>query len=311
MDWIEIVIYTNTDGIEPVSGRLYQLGITGIQVLDALDFEEFLKSNVRAWDCVDENLEKSMEGCETCIKAYVSSLSALETVNSVKKSMDELRELGDFGRLEVKLNNVKDEDWADNWKQYYKPLRIGEKMIIKPSWEKADIKDGDLVIELDPGMAFGTGTHESTRMCVELLEKYIKPGDTVLDIGTGSGILSIAALKLGAKSVIAVDIDPLAVKIGKENGAINGFTEPQLTFLEGDLLDKVSGKFDVVIANIIADIIVPLCDNVKSFMAEGCIFITSGIINYREADIINAMEKNEIHSVCKKELNDWIAIVGK
>ncbi|MDP4134056.1 MAG: 50S ribosomal protein L11 methyltransferase, partial [Bacillota bacterium] len=216
MDYTKVTVYTNAEGVDLVCGIFYDMGIQGVQIMDKADFLEFVKNNLRAWDIVDEELSSSMMSQETTVTAFLNEEDKPSLIlEQIGKALEELGESGDFGRLKVETEAVKDEDWANNWKKYYKPLRIGDHIIIKPTWEDFLSGEGDVVVELDPGMAFGTGSHASTHMCLEFLEKTVKKGDTVLDIGTGSGILGIAALKLGAKSVTAVDIDPLAVKIAK------------------------------------------------------------------------------------------------
>lgn len=306
MDYTKVTVYTNSDGIDLVSAALYDLGIVGLQIMDKKDFEDFMKQNLRAWDIVDEELMSSMMSQETQISFYLENDEKKDaTVAEVIKTAKKLSEEGSFGRMKVEESLVKEEDWANNWKKYYKPLRIGEHIVIKPTWENAELEANDVVVELDPGMAFGTGSHASTHMCLEFLEKTIKKGDKVLDIGTGSGILGIAALKLGAKSVTAVDIDPLAVKIAKENAALNGFEEPEFTVFEGDLADKVTGEYDVVIANIVADIICELSKNVGKYIKADGKFITSGIIEFKADNVRNALKENGIIIREEKNKKDW------
>ena len=230
MDYTKVTVYTNSEGVDIVSAALYDIGIVGIQIMDKNDFEDFIKDNLRAWDIVDEELMSSMLSQETQVSFYLENDDKKEAlVSEIKDMAKKLSEDSAYGRMKVEEALVKDEDWSNNWKKYYKPLKIGKHIVIKPSWEDVELEEGDVTVELDPGMAFGTGCHASTHMCLELLEKTIKKGDRVLDIGTGSGILGIAALKLGAESVTAVDIDPLAVKIAKENAALNGYSEPEFT----------------------------------------------------------------------------------
>ena len=289
-----------------VSAALYDIGILGIQIMDKNDFEEFLKDNLRAWDIVDEELMSSMMSKETQISFYLENDEKKEELLSkIRKMTESFSEEETFGRMKVEETPVKDEDWSNNWKKYYKPLRIGEHIVIKPTWEEAELKEGDVTVELDPGMAFGTGSHASTHMCLEFLEKTIKKGDRVLDIGTGSGILGIAALKLGAESVTAVDIDPLAVKIAKENAALNGFSEPEFTVFEGDLADKVSGEYDVVLANIVADIICELSKTVGKYIKDGGKFITAGIIEFKADNVRAALRDNGIKIIEEKNQKDW------
>ncbi len=309
MDYTKVTIYTNSDGVDIIAAMLYDMDITGIQIMDKADFEEFMKQNLRAWDVVDEEFVSSMMSQETTVTFYLEDNEDKAGIISSIKDMLKKMPSDKFGRLKIEETLVKDEDWANNWKKYYKPLKIGEHIIIKPTWEEIEQGENDVVVELDPGMAFGTGSHASTNMCLGFLEKVIKKGDRVLDIGTGSGILGIAALKLGAKSVTAVDIDPLAVKIAKENAALNGFYEPEFTVFEGDLADKVKGEYDVVIANIVADIICELSKTVGIYIKKDGIFITSGIIDFKADKVRKALLENNIKIDMEKSSKDWNAFM--
>lgn len=310
MDYTKVTVYTNTEGVDIVSAALYDMGIVGLQIMDKADFEEFMKDNLRAWDIVDEELMSSMMSQETQVSFYLENDDKKEELLSEIKNMAEkISKEADYGRMKVEETPVKAEDWENNWKKYYKPLRIGEHIVIKPTWEEVELIDGDVTVELDPGMAFGTGSHASTHMCLEFLEKTIKKGDKVLDIGTGSGILGIAALKLGAESVTAVDIDPLAVKIAKENAALNGFSEPEFKVFEGDLADKVTGEYDVVLANIVADIICQLSKNVGKYIKKDGKFITSGIIDFKADKVREALSENGINIIEEKNQKDWFSFL--
>lgn len=198
------------------------------------------------------------------------------------------------------------EDWENNWKQYFHPIPVGEKLLIRPAWEDEFDAEGRVVLNLEPGLAFGTGSHETTRLCLQALEKHITSETTLLDIGCGSGILSVAGLLLGAKSAVGVDIDPLAVKTARENGEANGLGEPEYTVFEGNLADKVSGKYKVVVANIVADIIIMFCENVADFMEEGAVFITSGIIDTREEDVKAAFDKYGFKIIARHFERGWV-----
>ncbi len=209
----------------------------------------------------------------------------------------------------VSTKSVKEEDWANNWKKYFHQLEVGKKMIICPSWEKADNPNHKTVLYLEPGLAFGTGTHPTTRLCLEVLQKYINYNSTVLDIGCGSGILAISAKLLGAKSVLGIDIDEKAVKTARENAQRNGCTD--VKFIEGDLTDKAEGRFSVVAANIVADVIVKLCLHVKQLMTDGGIFIAGGIIEPREPDVLKAFEDNGFGIIERNCREDWVSYVLK
>ncbi len=296
MKWLELAVYTTDAGIEPVSAALTGAGITGLSIEESHESAfAFLKEAAVFWDFAD--MDKI--GVDTpCVKGYVADCPEnLPTVEAAKKAIERLRslELGfDLGSLAMTVVSVDEEDWANNWKKYYKPLEIGERLLVLPSWEPEPETDRT-ILKLDPGMAFGTGAHHTTRMCLEFLEKTVKQGDTMLDLGCGSGILSIASVLLGAKQAIAVDIDPIAKKIAYENAAMNGITKETFTVLIGNILsnrsvqERISGKYPVVAANIVADVIIALAPLAKTMVAEGGVFIVSGIIDERVEDVTNAL----------------------
>jgi len=205
-------------------------------------------------------------------------------------------------------SKIKTEDWANEWKKYYKPTKVGKNFIIKPTWEEYNLSENEVMIELDPGMAFGTGTHETTRMCINAIEKYMKQGDSLIDIGCGSGILSIAAAHLGAQRVIAVDLDKLAVKVSKENVELNGFSDT-VDVRYGDLTEVIDEKADVIVANIIADIIAKLSENIADFMKKDGYFISSGIINDKKDFVISKLIDNNFEIVEERNDGEWNCIV--
>ena len=209
----------------------------------------------------------------------------------------------------LSTRTVRESDWANNWKQFFKPLPVGEKLLILPTWETDENKDGRAVLHIDPGMAFGTGGHETTRLVLETLEKTVKEGDRFLDIGCGSGILSIAALLLGAACAFGVDIDPLAVKTARENGALNDMVAPRYEIVEGDLADKVTGQYEVVAANIVADAIIALSPAVPAFLKEGGVYVVSGIIDVREADVVTALDACGFAVSERYEQRGWVCLV--
>ncbi len=210
------------------------------------------------------------------------------------------------------LRLCKNEDWENNWKAYFKPMKVGEKLLIQPLWiDEIDNPEHRAVLSIEPGLAFGTGGHHTTRLCLETLERYVKSGDAVLDTGCGSGILSIAALLFGAQKAVGVDIDELAVKTAVENGKLNGFTEPQYTILQGNLANKVQGAYDVVVANIVADVIMLFAKDVGRFMKEDAVFITSGIIDTREDEVKTALLENGFTIVERNAQSGWVCFVCK
>ncbi|MBE7040593.1 MAG: 50S ribosomal protein L11 methyltransferase [Ruminococcaceae bacterium] len=316
--WIQAVIYTSAEGIEPVSGRLYQLGINGIEIEDEADFKSFLEENRSAWDYVDEELLQA-KACETNVKFYVTADSAgRETIGEVERSLAQLKAMdedGVFGRLELAFSNVDEEDWANNWKQYFKPLTVGEKILILPEWETLEKETDRTVFVINPGMSFGTGSHHTTRLCLERLEKYIKPGMNVLDLGCGSGILSQVALLLGATSATAVDIDPNAAKIARENAERNGISEDRYRIFAGNVLEDeelvkqlADRKYDLVLANIVADVIIALAPQIPVYLKEKGVYITSGIITDRGDEVMETYKKLGMTLENKSQSGDWLAL---
>lgn len=318
MDWIKTTIYTTSAGIEPVSGRLYQLGITGLEIDDEQDFKDFLENNKQYWDYVDDELIKEKEG-ETRVTAYVSdNPTGYEMLAAIKSSMAELKSLdqnGEFGRLETETLSLNEEDWANNWKKYFHPTEIGDKILIKPEWEELSAPTDRIVFNVNPGMTFGTGSHYTTQLCIESLEKFIKPGSAMLDLGCGSGILSIISLLLGADNATAVDIDPNAVDVAYDNAARNGVDRARYHVYAGNILtddelnEKISGKYDVVAANIVADVIIGLAPKAREYMKDGGVFITSGIIEDRLSDVKAALIECGFEISDIKQRKDWVSII--
>lgn len=316
MDWIKATITTTSEGIDPVSGRLLELGISGIEIADKNDFTEFLENNRKYWDYVDEELER-LKDADTTITFYLSCGAAgIEQLNAVKASMKALAAMDTdkvYGSLEIKSENVADEDWSEIWKQYFHPISVGKNILIQPAWEKADAPQGKCVFTVNPGMSFGTGSHPSTRFCLEEIEKYIKDGDSVLDLGCGSGILSITALLLGAKSAVAVDIDSNATDVAYDNLALNHLSKDLYTTYTGDITSDADlrgklGRHDIVIANIVADVIIALAPYVRSFMKDDAVFICSGIILERLDEVKSALTENGLNIKEIKNDDDWAAI---
>lgn len=318
MDWIKVTVYTTSDGIEPVTGRMYQLGIIGMEIEDEKDFKDFLENNRQYWDYVDEQLIREKEG-ETKVNVYVSdNMSGNEMLSEIRTSMLELKNLDEdnaFGRLEIEIENMSEEDWANNWKKYFHQMEIGERLLIKPEWKKIEKETDRIVFDINPGMSFGTGSHYTTQLCLEELEKTIKSGDNVLDLGCGSGILSIVSILLGAKEAVAVDIDPNAVDIAYQNAQKNGVTKDIYKVYAGNILsdedlnEKIKGKYDVVVANIVADVIIGLASKAKEYLKDGGMFITSGIIEDRIDDVKLALDSAGFDIVKINMRKDWASIV--
>ena len=311
MKWIEVTIKTTTEAVEAITNILDDLRTGGVMIEDPKDFF-FQKKNELDWDYIEEEVFNKRNSDGVLIKTYISEeRNVMELVETIKQKVSALTGFGiDIGEGSVSLGQVNEEDWANEWKKYYKPTKIGEKLVVKPTWEDYEVQDGDLVIELDPGMAFGTGTHETTTMCMRELEKYVTEDSKVFDIGCGSGILAIAAAKLGAKDVIAVDLDEVAVKVAAENVAHN-HVQDSVKVLHGNLIDVVSDKADVVVANIIADIIKILAKDVHSCMKEDAVFISSGIIHAKVNEVKESLIENGFEIIEVKTLGEWNAIVAK
>lgn len=306
-DWIELTIITSSQAVEAVSAILYNTDVQGIAIEDSKDVE-FQKKNKGDWDYFDETLINIEEGA--VIKAYYrEDENFMKYLKYIEESVKNLEQLGfDKGKGIVTTSKVNEEDWENNWKKYYKPTKVGEKIVIKPIWEEHGENPEEIILELDPGMAFGTGTHETTRMCIESLEKHVKEEDVVFDIGTGSGILGIAAAKLNAKKVIGVDLDEVAVDSAKKNVSFNHLDNIEI--LHGDLMEVVKGKCNIIVANIIADIIILLSKDVKKFLEDGGYFISSGIIKDRKEEVVDSLKENGFKIEEIKEQGEWVCVVA-
>ena len=319
MQWIEVTIKTTSAAIDLVCDRLTVLGFDSFIIDDQQDFERFLEENHQYWDYVDEDLEQKMQGLSQ-IRLYLEdSAAAPEQISTLRDDLAVLRRdypAVDFGSLEVALANVRDEDWENNWKQYYKPLAIGEKLLVVPEWLNPENPENRVVVLLDPGMIFGTGAHASTQMCMRELERAIQGGEQVLDLGSGSGILSITALLLGASHATGVDIDPKAEDIARQNAAINQIFADRFTAVTGDvigdkaMMESLKGHYDVVLANIVADVIIPLSRVVPEFLQEDSIFICSGILNTRLPEVLDALEKNGLQILSTEQQEDWCRVTA-
>lgn len=318
MEWIKATIYTSTFGIETICGVLYNLGITGLEIEDYEDFKNFLENNKASWDYVDEKLAFEKNG-ETCIKIYLSNDSTgFEMLNSVKSSISLLKvsdENGLLGRLDVSLDYIDEEDWCNNWKQYFKPICVGENILICPEWEEVPQNTKRTVFRINPGMSFGTGSHETTQLCIEEMEKYIKRGYSILDLGCGSGILSIIAMLLGASDATAVDIDPNAVEIALENATKNGISLSNYHTIAGNIIsddglsEKLSQKhYNIIFANIVADVIIALKSIVCKLIDDDTVLITSGIINTRLDDVLATYENSPLQIVNVNQKGEWASI---
>ena len=307
--WIEVRVITKSEALEPISGIFYSLDCKGVAIEDP---EDILgrEQGPLTWDFADINVLEH-KGKVAVVKAYFAEEDNIEDVlQYVNERLTELKEMGlDLGEAKVEHEKMYEEDWANTWKQYYKPSKVGEKIVVKPIWEEYEAKDGDLVVDLDPGMAFGTGTHETTRMCIQALERYVKEESTVFDVGCGSGILAISAAKLGAKLAVGVDLDPVAVESSIENVGYNNLNNIEI--LHGNLVEVIDGKADIVVANILAEIICILTDDVKRVLKDGGVFITSGIIHDRVDMVCEKLEATGFEVIEKNRDGEWNCIVAK
>lgn len=307
--WIEVRVITKSEALEPISGIFYSLDCKGVAIEDP---EDILgrEQGPLTWDFADINVLEH-KGKVAVVKAYFAEEDNIEDVlEYVNERLTELKEMGlDLGEAKVEHEKMHEEDWVNTWKQYYKPTKVGEKIVVKPIWEEYEAKDGELVVDLDPGMAFGTGTHETTRMCIQSLEKYVKEDSTVFDVGCGSGILAIAAAKLGAKLAVGVDLDPVAVESSIENVGYNKLKNIEI--LHGNLVEVIDGKADIVVANILAEIICILTDDVKRVLKDGGVFITSGIIHDRVDMVCEKLEATGFEVMEKNRDGEWNCIVAK
>lgn len=306
MQWAEVSIDTSHEAMELVSEILQELGAGGVVIEDPALLNEYIRSGL--WDYTD--LKESDETEVVTVKAYWAMDDALEgKLQNLAARLAALTANGvDKGAGTVSWRAVADEDWSETWKEFFHTEKIGERTVIKPTWEDYEAKAEEIVVELDPGAAFGTGQHTTTALCIRALETLVKPGMTVFDVGTGSGVLSIVAAKLGAGRVEAVDFDPVAVRIAAENVRQNGVANVVRTG-QSDLLKSVEGKADLIIANIIADIIVRLFGEVKESLAAGALMLLSGIIEDRLHDVTKAAARHGFHIERIEEEKGWAAVI--
>ncbi|MEN2765939.1 50S ribosomal protein L11 methyltransferase [Ornithinibacillus xuwenensis] len=309
MKWSEICIHTTNEAIEPISNILHETGASGVVIEDPLDLIVD-KDNMMYGEIFELNADDyPKEG--VFIKAYLPLNSFLgETVEEIKQAINNLITFDiDLGPNEVTLSEVNEEDWATAWKKYYKPVRISEKITITPTWEDYTPKsDDELIIELDPGMAFGTGTHPTTVLSIQALEKYIEKNDIVIDVGCGSGVLSIASALLGAKEVYAYDLDEVAVKSTKINAKIN-HVHSLIQTKQNNLLNQVDMKANIIVSNILAEIIVRFISDAWNNLVEGGYFITSGIIQAKKQMVLEQLENQGFEIIAINELEDWVSII--
>ncbi|HOR12705.1 MAG TPA: 50S ribosomal protein L11 methyltransferase [Clostridia bacterium] len=331
MKWIELTVYTSDSGLEVVYGALSAAGMEQVALEESKGcILEFFANEKPQWDYFDPLSLSHQNG--PCVKAYLADIPENNEMRTAAiKAVERLKELDldlDLGSLEVHECILDEEDWANAWKQFYKPISVGKRLLICPSWELSSLTGkqtkGRKVLKLDPGMAFGTGAHASTQLCLEFIESKVRLGDKLLDLGCGSGILAISAILLGAQFAFCVDIDPVAIKITKDNMCLNGITSERFAAISGNILKDeglqkhISGKYDLVVANIVAGVIISLSENAFDYVREGGLFLCSGIIYERINEVKAAIEKagfilvEEKHSQQDNDADTvWVALLFK
>ena len=320
MNWLELHIDTTHAGLEPVETLLSSLGIDGVVIDDETEFQDFLENNHQYWDYVDEDLEKEMQGKSRVTFYLQADEEGFAKMGEVRIALENLKKTAQAcGTLLMTMDSLQDADWENNWKQYYKPMEIGERLLVIPQWEQEDpkvrkaLEGGRVPLILEPGLTFGTGSHATTRLCLTALEQAVQGGEKVLDLGCGSGILSIAALKLGAASALAVDIDDKCLDVAYENAAMNGIGRDTYTVKVGDILSdealraEIGGGYDVVLANIVADVIIGLGPMVRSLLSENGVFLCSGIIDTRAEEVAGKLRQAGLEILDTSSSEGWYA----
>jgi ribosomal protein L11 methyltransferase len=315
MKWTKLTLSTMADALDLVSNMLNELGIDGIEIIDNVPITE----NERKAMFIDILPELDEEDKTASISFYLEEdQDVLETISQIENGLEELKTFTDVGSGHIEISETEDVDWINNWKAFFKPFRVDDTIVIKPTWEPlTDVSEHDLIIEIDPGTAFGTGSHETTKLCILGLKKYLKPDTKLLDVGSGSGILSIIGAKLGASVVLGTDIDPNAVTAALENVEVNHISKDTVTILSGDIItdeefqQKVGiGCYDIVVANILADVIIPLSAEIGKHLKDDGVFISSGIINTKKEQVKEAILKNGFRIIEINEMGDWVSIVA-
>lgn len=310
MKWSEISIHTTHEAVEAISNILHEAGAGGVVIEDPF---ELTKERETTYGEIYQLNPDDYPEEGVIIKAYLPVNSFLgETVEEIKQAINNLMLYNiDIGRNKITISEVNEEEWATAWKKYYNPVKISERFTIVPTWETYEpVSSDELIIELDPGMAFGTGTHPTTVMCIQALEKTVKEGDVVVDVGTGSGILSIAAAMLGAKRVHALDLDPVAVESAKLNVKLNKVHDV-VTVSQNNLLDRIDEQADVIVANILAEIILRFVDDAYRLLRSDGVFITSGIIRTKKQEVKEGLLRAGFTIEETLTMEDWVAFIAK
>lgn len=320
MIWRKITIETTTEAVDMISYTLGELGVEGIEVEDKVPLSEEDKKAM----IIDILPELPADDGVALVSCYIENpetdVDAL--VQQITEALEDIRQFLDIGAGTITLGETEEKDWINNWKEYFHPFWL-DNILIKPTWinqNEIEMQPGDILVEIDPGTAFGTGAHETTKLCIAQLKKYLTGEQDVFDVGCGSGILSIIAVKLGAKQVFGVDIDPLAVEASYENIAVNHIKKEQAAFRQGNVIEEESftasvdgtkKQYDVVVANILADVIIPLSANVEPYLKPDGIFISSGIINTKEAEVREALQNNGFEIIEATYMKDWVCFTAK
>ncbi len=316
MKWIRFTIDTHVDAVDMLSYMLDEIGVEGIEIEDHLPLSEEDKKKMFVDILPDP--EENDNTAKVHFYMEPEHCDPEKMILQVQDLLQEAREFCEVGKGTVTLSETEDKDWINNWKTFFKPFRAADHILIKPTWEEyTKEREEDILIEIDPGIAFGTGSHETTKLCIQALDTYIKPGDSVLDVGCGSGILSIAALGLGAGHATAIDIDEAAVKVAAENMEINHIAPEKYSLLSGSLMEdtelkkKAGTGHDIIIANILADVIMPLTGIIRPHLKEGGLYITSGIIDLKEAEVYDTLLEHGFEILHIEHMKEWCCFIAK
>lgn len=314
MNWLEVKVDTAPAGLDAVSERLEALGVTGLVIDDEADFHDFLEHNHQYWDYVDDALMQEKRGLSRVMFYLPDDADGEKLLSDARAALSALEQANPAcAPIHVAVGKMADSDWENNWKQFYKPMEIGERLIVIPEWESANVPAGRAALVLNPGLTFGTGSHATTRLCLTELEQQIHGGEEVLDLGCGSGILSIAALVLGASRAFACDIDEKCVDVAYENAALNGVGRDRYTVRWGDVLTdrqlqgEFGGEYDIVVANIVADVIMGLSGRVRPFLKEGGLFLCSGIIDDRAEEVADKLRADGWTILKTRQSEGWFS----